>query len=258
MIRFKLATANTLLGKANQNLGSVLSADIVLLQEIFNPKTDRLEQRCKDKGFNIVAAFGKFGLAIALRSDGVFSSADSPRSISFGRLSLYERLLVKLLVRQPHEFTERGMIAIKLKVRDGGQIVVVNVHPSTSFPFKRGRRTQIRKLNQELRDPYYSGTLVVGGDMNHFPKPESVDNELIRNLNLTRANIGNQPTWRIKNSHYERFARLQTIFNHKTLDDYNAQLDAILYRGKGLKELETQTVDIPSDHSAILTTFSLK
>jgi endonuclease/exonuclease/phosphatase family metal-dependent hydrolase len=261
MNQFKVATANTLLGQASKdisNLGELLNADILLLQEVISPSNDNLKQQLEEAGFQLVTAIGKFGLAIAVRKNGEFTSADSDvRSRSFERLSWLERFLVKVLAKQDNEFAERGMVAAKLVSKHGKELTVVNVHPGISFASKRIRSRQIEILSQELKDPYYEGALLVAGDMNHYPKPESIDEEMASSNHLTSVNLADKPTWIAKGSHYERFARLQILFNHKSLADYDGQLDAMLYRADHLRELHTDVIEIQSDHRAIMTVFSL-
>ena len=67
--RLVVATVNTYLGRAvidDGGFAALADADVLLMQELFNPTAYGLEPRLRSHGFDLLAAGGHFGLGIAL------------------------------------------------------------------------------------------------------------------------------------------------------------------------------------------------
>lgn len=259
-MEFRVATVNTLLGRALKDLsklGDLATADILLIQEVIRPAENDLQNRLRVSGFELIEADNPFGLVIAIRKDSNIKLIDGTlRLVKLGNMGWMEKTILNILIKAKHNFKERGMMTVKFRIGNK-TLTVVNVHPGISFGFKGARRRQINKLNVELKNTIYQGPLLIAGDMNHYPGPEKVDMQLVNDNYLRSLDLGRKPTWITKGSDYEFFAKLAAIFSRRALESFDGQLDAIYYRESWLQALETKLVTIDSDHRAILATFKL-
>jgi endonuclease/exonuclease/phosphatase (EEP) superfamily protein YafD len=62
-----------------------------------------------------------------------------------------------------------------------------------------------------------------------------------------------EPTWKITGSKHEWMARIGSFVTGRALQSFNAELDALLFRG--LSIVSSSVIDIESDHRAIIATF---
>lgn len=257
---FTVATVNTHWGAMLHEAGAldpVAKADIVLLQEVIEPARDLPAERLRHWGFELVHVTGAFGLAILRRSGSELRVV--PGSLASHRLLRMDRMEYRLMQRwaqRPHGFTEHGMISAVFATTTGRQVTVADVHPSMPLkPLARAR--QIYILGGLLGRREYAGPLILGGDMNHYPRPGYVDERFGAATGLTRADIGAAPTWFVHGTNQEKYIRRLAQLLGQPLSDYDAQLDAVLYRGEGLALLSAAIVEVASDHRAITTRFSL-
>jgi endonuclease/exonuclease/phosphatase family metal-dependent hydrolase len=257
-----IATANTRWGSmvyTPAGLTPVASAGILLLQEVTEPERYDLAGRLRAAGFELVHCTSRFGLAIAVRTDsGLRLVPGSIQERLLQKMSPIEQWLTERIVKHPPGIRERGLITAKFTTLSGRQITVVNTHPITPIAVRpRARKVQIARIGTILADPYYSGMLILAGDMNHYPGPKKIDEAMRATAKLTRVNLGLEPTWYVRGSKQEKWFTIPAHLLHKPIDSYNGQHDVVLYRGKGLRSTSVKVVDIPSDHRAIVATFSL-
>jgi hypothetical protein len=257
---FSVATANTHWGTmlhSESALDPLVSADIVMLQEVIDPERDVDKERLCAAGFEVVHVVGKFGLAILRRRESDVEVV--PGSLAERRLLKMDRVEYRLMQRwaqRAHGFTEHGLIAVKFTTRAGQILTVVNVHPSMPIkPIARARQVFI--LRSLLGDSYYSGAMVLGGDMNHYPRPGLVDEIMRSSAGLARVDLGKQPTWYVQGTNQEKYIRMLASVWRRPISEFDAQLDTVLYRGDGLELVDARVVEVESDHRAIVTKFSL-
>lgn len=253
-----IATANTHFGdviRVDRGLDPLkkLKPDILLLQEVINP-TAELKRQLGKANYTLVHTAGEFGLAMALRVDSGLRIASEPaRTIKLQQMAAIERNLAQRFAKRPHGMNEHGMQTVKFKTKDGHLITAVNTRvtvPSNHI----ARRRQVAKIGKELEGAYYTGLLILGGDMNHFPGPQQIDKDMYRKAGLRQVDLSNEPTWRARNSKlYRAIARVR----RQSLEDLYAQLDALLYRGEELELDHVEVVDTVSDHRAIIARFQL-
>lgn len=255
--KITVATANTYLGnmlREPDGLKNVVVADILLLQEVVGVGESALNDILQSHGYTELFFNKAFGLVIAVKqSPHLHVVKGSQRERRIGTLSLLEMLLAKNWMMKRNEFGQRGCIAITLKLRDNKELVIVNVHPSIDTPAWY-RAKQIRRLSSELEHEYYAdtGRMIIGGDMNHRPLPKEVDHDLIARHSLARVDLNGDHTWKIRGSQFEKPARLFAFLTRKPLDDYNFEMDTFLFSEAGVKPINVDVVDIPSDHRAIV------
>jgi endonuclease/exonuclease/phosphatase (EEP) superfamily protein YafD len=246
-----VATVNTYLGRAvieERGLDAVADADVLLMQELFNPTAYRLESSLRQLGFEVIAAVGHFGLGIALRSTSSFVNTGNPvRSTVLEQAGSIERAAIARFAKQQLEYSDLGVLAAQLESPEGRRLTVATTHLPVVTSFRQRARF-LAKLPLELADPYYDELLVLTGDMNHWPGPKKADLAFRRAAALTPVDLNNAITWPSrKTSNLGR--QLNRLFG--------GQLDDILYRGPGLEAAHNEVVDVASDHRAIVATFSV-
>jgi endonuclease/exonuclease/phosphatase family metal-dependent hydrolase len=257
-----VATANTHFGqmiRADDGLEPVAHADIILFQEVFNGEVNNLANRLQDTGFTLLHNAPQFGLAIALRNSSplqfITGSAQEHRLAAMGRI---ERMVVEKTTGRPLTFNERGLISCTLKNSRGQHITVATTHPTTPIAAKPGaRRTQITRLKDLLVDIYANDHLILGGDMNHYPNPRKIDKKLHLSTQLTPVELADEPTWYARGSKEELLFKLPAFLLRRSIDEFDGQHDIILYRRPSLEVTSLKVVDIPSDHRAIVASFSV-
>lgn len=108
-------------------------------------------------------------------------------------------------------------------------------------------------MGQALHQPFYNTPrLIVGGDMNHYPGPQGVDFAVQQAAGLDRLPLA-EPTWLIEGSRHEWIAKIGSLVTGRSLASFDAELDAMLYRGLELVSASAMTVE--SDHKAIVAEF---
>jgi endonuclease/exonuclease/phosphatase (EEP) superfamily protein YafD len=260
---FTLATANTHFGRTlytPNGLGAVKSADILLLQEVFTLPTRELKTILTHYGFVLLHTVPAFGLVIAMRKTSYLQPLPhSLREHRLGKITRPEQFIVKRATRSPLVFTERGVITCQFSTVNNQIITVANVHPTTPIAATpRARHRQIKRLARVVAHFYPHSPLIVGGDMNHYPRPRKVDLAFHKVTSLTPIQLGSTPTWYARGSKEEKVLALAAKVLRRPLEDFNGQHDIILYRKMHFTPLRAKVVDIPSDHRAIIATFELK
>jgi endonuclease/exonuclease/phosphatase (EEP) superfamily protein YafD len=246
-----VATANTYFGRAvieDGGLEAVAGADVLLMQELFNPTAYGLEPRLHDLGFELLAAGGHFGLGIALRSSSAFVRTGGPaRSTVLEQVGSVERKLTARFTTHPLEYSDFGVLAAQLETPAGRRLTVATTHLPVVTSFRQRARF-LARLPAELANPYYDGPLILTGDMNHYPRPKKADLAFRRAAGLNAVDLTNEITWPSKRtSHLGReLTRL-----------LGGQLDDIVYRGAGLEFVDREVVDVSSDHRAVVATFEM-
>jgi endonuclease/exonuclease/phosphatase (EEP) superfamily protein YafD len=246
-----VATVNTYFGRAVAEAGgleAVAKADVLLMQELFSPDASGLEARLRSYGFDLVAAGGHFGLAIALRSDSAFAFSGGPvRSAVLEQVGTVERTLTTRFAKQPLEYNDFGVLAAHLETPEGGRLVIATTHLPVVTSFRQRARFLIQ-LGPELADRYYDGPLVLTGDMNHWPGPLKADLAFRRAARLTAVDLGDAITWP---------STRKSVVGRKLMQHLGGRLDDVLYRGGGIDVVHNEVVDVASDHRAVVATFTI-
>ncbi|HEU5121558.1 MAG TPA: endonuclease/exonuclease/phosphatase family protein [Candidatus Saccharimonadales bacterium] len=257
-----VATANTHFGRAlriSAGLTPLHSADILLLQEVFDISEAALEHLLAASHFTLIHAAPKFGLAIAIRTAaGLRLLPGTIQEHRLAKASRPEQFIIQKATRSPLIFTERGVISCQLATPNGKVVTIANVHPTTPIATTpRARHRQIKRLTRVLTQFYHNSPLILGGDMNHYPRPRKIDLALHKTTSLTPVELGTTPTWYARGSKEERLLAFAARAIRRPLEHFNGQHDIILYRETYFIPIHIEVVDIPSDHRAIIATFRL-
>ena len=120
--QINISTSNTHWGrvlKSSNGLSSIANADILLLQEVIDSRDDVL-QHLAQEGFNLIHLASRFGLAIAVRSNSeVTLVLNSVREYRLEQMGVIERYLIQKGAKRSHQFTEHGLLAVKLRMANG-------------------------------------------------------------------------------------------------------------------------------------------
>jgi endonuclease/exonuclease/phosphatase family metal-dependent hydrolase len=245
-----VATVNTYFGRAvirDQGLAALAGADVLLMQELFSPTSYGLEPSLRRQGFELVAAAGHFGLGIALRSDSAFVYTGTPvRSTVLQQIGSTERKLMARFANQS-EYSDLGVLAAHFDTPEGHRLTVATTHLPVVTSFRQRARF-LAELPAELADAFYDGLLVLTGDMNHYPGPRRTDLAFRRAAGLSAVDLGDEITWPSRRTSYVGSRLTRRL---------GGRLDDILYRGSGLEFTHKQVVDVPSDHRAVVATFTI-
>lgn len=259
--KLTVTTANTHWGRmlyTSGGLEPVAKTDVLLLQEVTEPEKHNLEGRLRSLGFEIVHLASRFGLVIAIRTGaGLKFMPNSAQEHLLQKMRPVEQKLVEFVAKHS-SIRERGLIAAKFIMTSGRHITIANTHPTTPVALRpRDRAIQISRLSKILGNPYYDGVLILAGDMNHYPKPKRVDEIMRTKARLVRVDIGTEPTWYARGSKQEKWLKIPARLLRRSIDDFNGQHDAVLYRGEGMQPTSVEVMDIPSDHRAVSVEFTL-
>lgn len=255
-----LTSANVHFGdaiRAKDGLAAVVQykPDILLLQEATNP-TNELERQLAVWGYTLVSHADVFGLAMAIRTTSkLHIVSGSVRTHELQKMGYVERTLAQRWAGRPHNMTSHGMQAAQF-TRDGRLLTVVNTRLTVSLK-RLARSRQVAAIGQELEYPYYAGQLIVAGDMNHHPSPRKADRAMYRRARLRAVDFNGEPTRRARGSKQEKYLKYIARLQGRPLEDFDTQLDAVLYRGKGLTPEIVNVVDIKSDHRGIVVEFGV-
>lgn len=257
-----IATANTQWGRAIQaphSFGSLSKVDILLLQEMFNFERKPLKKQLGKVGFRILCDAPEYGLTIAIRLTSPLAYV--PRSAqkhTLAQLNRLEQLFMQAITPQPLAFTKRGVLSAKLSLPNGTVITIANTHPTTPVALQPAARSrQIRTLQKLISTRYTTDKLILGGDMNHYPRPRKVDHQLHLANHLTPVDLQGEPTWYVRGSKQEKLLSLVAGISRRPLESFNGQHDIILYRKEHFTPISTEVRDIYSDHRAVITAFTL-
>ncbi len=254
-----IATVNTHFGqllRAHEGLVPIAGADILLLQEVINPEVHSLETYLEPAGFSAVYIEPKFGLVIAFRQAAGLRIGDVAGSRTLQKMSILERFIIQRSLGRKIAYGEHGCVVLDVVTKAGKKLTVVNTH-LTVPPQPLARAMQVRRLGRVLEELGDGHPLVVAGDMNHYPRPWSVDELMRTRLGLDRINIGSEPTWRAQSVRKTSLLRVVARLSRRPLEAFDGQHDAMLYKGGGLELDTVEVVDVESDHRAIVARFSL-
>lgn len=228
---------------------SKVDTDFLLMQEVLRISHQDLEARLGRDGFGIAHFDSETGLAIALSHRSKFHPAQgSARTDTLTEPTAFSRWSTRDGGRFSTRLRRRGLIAVKAASGDS-VVTVANTHPII-FLRALARAKQISKIGELIMGDYYGDyPLILGGDMNHYPGPHLVDRELMLGAGLKSVQL-DQPTWRIRGSKHEWAARVASRVYGKSIDEFDAVLDAILYRGLTVDSVKTAAV--ASDHDAVI------
>jgi hypothetical protein len=231
-----IATANAQRGnmiRDPKGLDPFNKVDVLLLSEVYQ-KRDNLKQKLDAAGFDLVAS-DELDLAIAVRRDKGFSVVSTEKFplIKGGPI---KRFFARSRMRKLRLLGERNMLVTKLKTANGEEFDVATLHTATPFrPFARS--AQIKEMGKIVNNLPNNDRLILGADFNHFPSPRKSDI-------MVRTQTGLRPII---------MGRTRTFTR-----GFGGQLDDMLYRGEGIQPLNTNVIDVESDHHAIITTFALE
>jgi len=224
-----VATANAQRGhmiRSADGLSPFRNTDVLLLSEV-KPRRDNLKENLEKGGFQLAYA-DNLDLAIAVKEGyKVISAKEYPLT----RNGPFKRFLATN--RMGRLFGLRNMIVAEIETPTGEKIKTATLHPVTK-PFNRARREQVKAMGRILENFDDDELLVIGADFNHRPGPEKADIQVREQNKLSSVDLQGKETF---------IYRLR------------GQLDDMLYRGKGIQSVNTEVVDIQSDHRAIITTF---
>ncbi len=227
-----IATANAQRGRmirSADGLKPFHDVDVLLLSEV-KTKRDKLVEKLQNNGFQL-ACTDNLDLAIAIKEG--YKVLDT-NQYALTRNGFLKRFFARS--RLGRLFGARYMLTAKIESPTGEVFETATLHPVTK-PLNRARRNQVRAMGAAIETFADDTPLVIGADFNHRPGPEKTDIRVREQNNLSSVGLGGKETF---------IYRLR------------GQLDDMLYRGKGIKPINTRVIDIQSDHRAIITTFNLQ
>lgn len=246
-----IATANTHNSRmlhAPNGLMPFREADVdtLLMQEVVDISGEELDERLRQGGYYLAHFFKAAGLAIAAREQsGITPVPNTAQDVVLQRRGRFASVMEGLGVDMRNLLRTRGMTAMRMRSAEGVEFIAASAHP-IFFLKARARARQVRALGQALQAEHYGDLpLVLGADMNHYPRPHKVDDEILVG-GLRRAKF-TEPTWLIQGSRHQWAARFGAG---------DGQLDSLLHKG-GLEPESIQVVGIESDHRAVIGRFVL-
>jgi endonuclease/exonuclease/phosphatase family metal-dependent hydrolase len=249
MGQLTLATANTRSGDLLRAPGGLrplaeAGAGVVALQEVHHLTPAEVSAALADVGWRPAAVHLPAGLVLAY---------DPERAQPVGGALTATLQPAGALLRWSDHWHERGALARHFDI--GGQRLTVATAHLIVFARAVSRGQQVRRLHRALDDPRIAtGPLVLAGDMNHYPRPARPDRALAKGLDLRHVDLDG-PTWRIRGSKHEWMARAGARVLRRDLEQFDAQLDAVLYRG--LVPHPAHVLEVESDHGAVVCTFDV-
>ncbi len=233
--------------------------DVLLLQEVLGVSKEEVSTRLEQDNFHLVHSDLKSGLAIAVRNDAPFRVIEgSERTTSLRQASKLAKKAGEYGIKAAARLRSRDLIAIKLASlhEPTETVTVATAHPIV-FARPRARSRQIYALGEAFEDPYFKvDPFLFGLDGNHYPGPGKPDRALRRRHGLQAVVLG-EPTWEITGSKHQWLATIASkLLPGKSLKDFDAQLDAILFRN--CSNIKALVQKIASDHKAIIASFRLR
>lgn len=255
---FSIATLNTHFGdtiRAPESLNQLaeLRPDVLLLQEVTNPRSE-LIANLRSVGYRLVHFVEKYGLAIATHELSDFAVVKrSTKSYELGEMGAIEQWLAQHWAKRPHKMTGHGLQAVKLRTKYGHVVTIGNTR-TTVAANKLARERQVVLLGETLTKPYFAGSVIMGGDMNHFPSPGQIDHRMRRRAQLRTIDIKGQATWRARDT---LLYRVVALSRGKRVDALEGQLDCIMYRDQWVEPGNVRVIETSSDHRMIIASFRL-
>ncbi len=242
-----VATVNTMFGNAvtsDGGLGDAAEADVLLLQEIHQERDD-VDANLRKYGMRIAAVMQSAGLIIAVKED--LTTHEAPSELLLHRSKKTLMVVEKLDEKDALAFRMRGrgVVGVSVELDDGQQISVFNTHPPV--PIASTARNKHLRLLAEFLNMRAETPFVVGGDMNHWPRPRKKDRQFQADANLRRVDIGEDDTF---HGHKSKIAKVIGAIARIQ----NGQLDSLFY-SHSLSSSNEGIIEIDSDHSAVIATF---
>ncbi len=262
MASIRIATLNTQTGRTLKEPNGLRifterRVDVLLLQEVFGMDEVLVRQALQLEGYGLIAFNRPTGLAIALRNDSSFTvDAHSIASHILQDSSRLTKAIAHHAHIPEHHIRAHGVITVTLQTTSGQAVTIATTHPAV-FIRRRSRVAHLQSLQHHLATYDSRQPLILGADMNHYPGPGSPDVTFRTTTQLTEVPLS-EATWLIAGTKYEQLARIASKLRHQSVEAYNGRLDAILFRGVGLRHIKTTVVPIASDHRAIIAYFSVR
>ncbi len=263
MSGLRIATVNTQAGRVLRGPDGLRifaqePVDILLLQEVFGVEESEVARRLQSQGYRLIILDRPTGLAMALHTQSRLTFIENSAKITvFRKRSGAVELMTKRGIIPEHHVRARGLITVALQTPSGIAITVATTHP-TVFIRHWSRTKHLRLLHHHLQGGYTaSQPLLLGADMNHYPQVGRYDIAFRQSAQFSEVPIRGI-TWPIEGTKYELLARAAARLSQRPIDTYSGHLDTILYRGVGVKHIETKIVAVESDHRAIISHFSIE
>lgn len=254
MCEFTVATANTQLGKAVRTpggLNGVADVDALLLQEVHSERDNLDEFLDKETDLTLACAADGLGLAIALRKSLYQTHKPREHVIQPATKSFILPKLAKYNKSITFRLRNRGALEVGTSIA-GRKISIFTTHPNVPLR-ARSRAAHLAKLPNILDGA--TDIAILGGDMNHWPKPTEQDEQMRLDAHLKRVDIGRIETWHPEKSRQKSLA----LVAGKLGVVYGGQLDALFFRDPeyNTHPVAAEVIEIASDHSAIKTTLQI-
>lgn len=253
---FKVATANAheaRLLKHPEGLKPFEHAgvDVLLLQEVLGMDNYTLGEALDRYDYEALHVSHEYGLAIAARKNGpVHIDTVDTNDTMLHKPSGVEAFL-KTVTPSSNRMRARGLIGSQVWI-ENAPVTLATTHPIV-FVRALARAKQVQALSDALKSDFYNTpAMILGADMNHFPSPRAIDLRAQVKARLLRVET-DRPSWEIEGSRHEWLARMAAFIMQREVQDFSADLDALLYRG--VREIGSAVIDIESDHRAIITEF---
>jgi endonuclease/exonuclease/phosphatase family metal-dependent hydrolase len=251
-----VATANTHTSEMLQDSTGLVpfteaSVDVMLLQEVIRIDQSHIEETLESAGYGLAHYDEPSGLAIALRSDSIWSLKEgSASSEVIQKMSFLGSVAARYKLPASHCFRPRGMIFAELETEAGNRMTVATTHPIVPVR-PRTRAKQLKVIRRVLEDPQYKGLdLVIGADWNHYPGPHRADKDLREETGLAEV-VFDESTWPIRGSKHEWLGNIAAKVTCKRLEDFDGRLDGVLHRGNSVTYIGAEIMAIRSDHRAV-------
>jgi endonuclease/exonuclease/phosphatase family metal-dependent hydrolase len=234
------------------------SVDIVMLQELWDIPEQRARRLLAQQSFRLVAHNQESGLAIAL-SEPMTTRVVAVRNIShdlFSRPVGLQKFVEHLLQPYAEPHLTRGVLCCTIDITAPSQIALrlCTSHPTIAVrPLSRNR--QLNELRAIIAKEPTNNT-IIGGDMNHHPRPRMRDRRIAEKLGLQIIN-NCEPTFIVEQKLHKFASGVYSLLSSGSLRSQHPILDTLLH-GNDFRCTGINTIDVPpSDHRAVIATFEL-
>lgn len=247
-----VVTANAHEGRfvRSGGLAKFADSDVILLQET-HPDRDDLEATLeKETDLRLVIGSSAMRMAIAVNKNLTPSNSTEIPVQTAGNIINDLRSTLKPENRFIRRFRDRGFLSTTIEF-DREPLTLLTTHINVAVRPKK-RQDHLEQIPEILDRTV--GSLIMAGDMNHWPGPRPNDTQMQRSANLSRAQI-DQPTW--IHSQSGRKHQLLGGALEKVGLSMDAEMDAVFWRNDRSLQLESVAVEpIQSDHRAVVAVFS--
>ncbi len=248
----QIVTANAHEGRfvSSGGLAEFADVDVMMLQEV-HPDRDDLEHHLQQEtDLRLVIASDAMRLAVAIHKDRKILDTHKIPIQSAGFVVNGLRSTLSSDNRIVRRFRDRGLLGVSLDF-DRSPVSAVTSHVNVAArPLKRAHHLEQTPAALDT----IKGSLIFGGDMNHWPGPRGMDERMREHANLLRVPLAD-PTWVSHESNPQQ--RMLGAVLDRFDASLDAEMDAMFWRNDGSIALEdAAVVPIASDHRAIVATFS--